>query len=51
MSQVEQASSQILRELITDGRLESEARSLLKKPNFLFEDSIDEDAEVMLDNS
>ena len=35
-------------ELITDGRPESEARSLLKKPDFLFGDSIDEDAELML---
>ena len=46
-----QASSQTLRELITDGRLESEARSLLKKPDFLFGDSIDEDVEVMLNGS
>ena len=44
-----QASSQTIRELITDERLESKARSLLKKPDFLFGDSIDEDVEVMLD--
>ena len=44
-------SSQTHRVLITDGRLELEALSLLKKPEFLFRYSIDEDVEVMLDDS
>ena len=50
-AKLSQASSQTLRELIADGRLESEARSLLKKPDFLFGDSINEDVGVMLDGS
>jgi len=37
--------------LITDGRFELDARSLLKKLDFLFEDSINEDVEVMLNDS
>ena len=48
-AKLSQASSQTLRELITDGRLESDACSLLKRTDFLFGDSIYEDAEVMLD--
>ena len=50
-AKLSQASSQTLQELITDWRLESEARSLLKKLNFVFKDSINEEAEVMLDGS
>ena len=50
-TKLSQASSLNLWELITDGRLESNARTLLRKPNFLFVDSINEDAEVMLYDS
>ena len=42
-----QASSLTPRELITDGRFELNARTLLRKLDFLFGDSVDEDAEVM----
>ena len=45
------ASSQTLQELITDERFESDTRLLLRKPDFLFGDSINEDAEVILDGS
>ena len=31
-------------------RFESDARSFLRKPNFLFKDSINDDVEVMLDD-
>ena len=50
-AKLSQVSSHILQTLITDGRLESEAHSLLKKTDFLFGDSINEDAEVMLDDN
>jgi len=42
---------QTLRELITDGRLESEARILLKSFGLFIRRVINEDAEVMLDDS
>jgi len=34
-----------------DGRFESDACSLLRKPDFLFRNTINKDAEVMLDDS
>ena len=50
-AKLNQASSQTLQELIKDGRLESEARPLFKKPEFLFGDSINEDAGKILDSN
>ena len=44
-----QASSLTLRELITDGR--SESITLLRKPDFLFRDSVKENAKVMYDGN
>jgi len=38
-----------LREILSDGRLESEARTLLRKPNFFFRDSIKENDEDVYD--
>ena len=32
-----------LREIISDGRFESDSRALLRKPDFFFGDSIEED--------
>ena len=50
-TKLSQASSLTLRELITDGRFESNARTSLRKPDFLFGNSVDEDAEVMYNGS
>ena len=50
-AKLSQPSSQTFQKLITNGRLKSEARSLREKPNFLFEDSINENVEVMLNGS
>jgi len=50
-AKLSQDSSLTLWELITDERFESDARSLLRKLNFLFGDSVSEDAEVMYDGS
>ena len=50
-TKLSQSSSLTLRELITDGRFELDVRTLLIRSDFLFGDSINEDAEVMLDSS
>ena len=50
-TKLSQASSLTLWKLIIDRRFESDAHTLLRKPDFLFEDSVDEDAEVMYDDS
>jgi len=42
-AKLSRASLLTLRELIIDGQFESDARTLLRKPDFLFWDSIDED--------
>ena len=41
-TKLSQISSQTFRELITDGRFESDACTLLRKLNFLFRDSVNE---------
>ena len=50
-TKLSQARSLTLQDLNTDGRFESDARTLLRKQDFLFGDSINEDADVMLDGS
>jgi len=50
-TKLSQASSLTLRELITNGRFESNACTLLRKLNFLFRDSVDKDAEMMYDGN
>jgi len=42
-SQISNASMLTLREIIFDGQFKSDSRGLLRKPNFLFSDSIKED--------
>jgi len=42
-SRISNASMLNLREIISDGRFKSDSRALLRKPNFFFGDSIDED--------
>jgi len=36
-------------EIISDGRLESDSRALLRKPDFFFGDSIEEDEAIFYD--
>jgi len=38
-----------LQELLSDGRFESDSCTLLRKPDFFFGDSSDEDVEVLYD--
>jgi len=38
-----------LRELSSDGRFESDSQRLLRKPQFIFEDTIDKDEEILFD--
>jgi len=38
-----------LREIISDGRFESNSRALLRKPEFFFGDSIEEDEAALYD--
>ena len=38
-----------LREIISDSRFESESHALLRKPDFFFDDSIEEDETVLYD--
>jgi len=38
-----------LREIIFDGRFESDSRALLRKPDFFFGDSIEEDEAALYD--
>ena len=40
-----------LREIISDGRFESDSRALLRKPNFFFDDSIEEDEAALYDGN
>jgi len=48
-TKLSQASSLTLWELSTDERFESNGCTLLRKPDFLFRDSVNEDVEVMYD--
>ena len=48
-SRVSNASMLTLREIISDGQFKSDSRALLRKPNFLFSDSIEEDEAVLYD--
>ena len=48
-SRVSNASMLTLREIISDGRLESDSRALLRKPDFFFGDSIEEDEAALYD--
>ena len=40
-----------LREIISDGRFESDSRTVLRKPDFFFGDSIDEDEAALHDGN
>ena len=40
-----------LRELISDGRFESNDHRLVRKPVFIFRDAIDEDDEILFDGN
>ena len=42
-SRISNASMLTLREIIFDGQFESDSRALLRKPDFFFGDSIEED--------
>ena len=48
-SRVSNASMLALREIISDGQFESNSHALLRKPNFFFGDSIEEDEAVLYD--
>ena len=48
-SWISKASMLTLRKIISDGRLESDSRALLRKPDFFFGDSIEEDEVVLYD--
>jgi len=55
-TKLSRASMLTLRELLSDGRFESDSHSLLRKPNLFFgdsidEDSIDEDAKFLYDDN
>ena len=47
-SQISNDSMLTLREIISDSRFESDSRALLRKPDFFFGDSIEEDEAVLL---
>ena len=40
-----------LRKIISDGRFESDSRALLRKPDFFFGDSIEEDEAALYDGN
>jgi len=48
-SQISNASMLTLREIISDDRLESDSRALLRKPHLFFGDSIKEDEAALYD--
>ena len=48
-NRINNASMLTLREIISDGRLESDSCALLRKPDFFFGDSIEEDEVVLYD--
>ena len=48
-SRVTNASMHTLREIISDGRFESDSRALLRKPDFFFGNSTEEDEAVFYD--
>ena len=50
-TKLSQVSSLTLQELITDGHFESNACTMLKKPDFLFGDFINQDAAVIYDGN
>jgi len=48
-SRISNASMLTLREIISDDRFESDSRTLLRKPDFFFGDSIEEDGAALYD--
>ena len=50
-ARLSQTSSLTLKELLSDGWLKSDARTLLRKPYFLFRDYIDEEEEDLYDGN
>ena len=48
-SQISNASVLTLRKIISDGRFESDSCALLRKPDFFFSDSIEEDEAALYD--
>ena len=48
-TRINNASMLTLREIISDGRFELDSRALLRKPDFFFGDSIEEDEAVLYD--
>ena len=50
-NRISNASTLTLREIISDGRFESDSRALLRKPDFFFGDSIEEDEAALYDRN
>ena len=48
-SRVSNSSMLTLREIISDGQFELDSHALLRKPDFFFDDSIEEDEVVLYD--